>query len=109
MAIKMSRGGEIPLHKKHQYVAGSFKIGDRETIRKYYDEYYPEIPLIQIRKFKEDDYSIVATVWRNGKKTYEHPTLINLSWYEATKRYRELINNPPSAEEIMKSWIFIAD
>lgn len=66
-------------------------------------------PIIQIRDFGDGTWSVMARVWNPQKKFFEHPQLINLTKEEAEKQCQELIKNPPSVDDIVKTWTYIGD
>lgn len=68
-----------------------------------------EEPIIQIRKFSDGTWSVMARVWNPQKEFYEHPELISLTKEEAKKHCGEFIKNKPSVEEIIKNWVYIGN
>lgn len=68
-----------------------------------------EEPIIQIRKFHDGTWSVMARVWNPQKEFYEHPELINLTEEEAKKHCGEFIKNKPNVDEIVKNWVYIGN
>lgn len=66
-------------------------------------------PTIQVRKFFDGTYSVMARVWNPQKEFYEHPTLINLTEEDAEKYCLEVIKDNPTIEEIISKWVFIGN
>jgi len=66
-------------------------------------------PIIQIQKWYDETFSIVASVYNlKGKsKIYEHPTLINLNKEEAKKWCQKQIEQSLTTEYIINNWDLI--
>ena len=64
-------------------------------------------PIIQIKKWHDETFSIIASVYNPQKKFYEHPTLINLNKEEAEKWCQKQIEQSLTTEYIINNWDLI--
>lgn len=64
---------------------------------------------IELRKFGDGTWSVMARVFNPSKKFYEHPTFINLTKKDAEQHCQTIIQQNPSIQEIERTWVFIGD
>lgn len=101
---------ELPFDQHKELLEKLRAAGKALTIEELANDVAEECePIIQIRKFHDGTFSVVARVYTPQKNFYEHPEFINLTEEEAKVKCQEVINSKITTSVIVGTWVHYAN